>query len=365
MKIGILTFHKAKNYGALLQAYALQKKINDNNYEAEIIDYDCPKFKNMYSLFNFKNIRNIKSFFRELVTTYYKFQKYNKFNNFIKKYIKISNRKNINRNGLNELNELYDIFITGSDQVWSNSCADFDKTYFLDFVNNKEKKNSYAASFGMKEIPPLQNEEYKKLLNDFNKISVREERGKEIIEKELNVGNATLVCDPTFLLKKSEWEEIALKNKIKDKYILVYDLYNSKSLINFVKDIAQKYNYKIISLQSRLKKDIEDSIAIRTAGIEEFITLFKNAEIVVTNSFHGTVFSIIFNKKFFVEYLKENEVSNIRLENILSMYRLTDRVIEDGNNNSIESSIDYKNVNDILEREREKSLNFINEMLQK
>ena len=151
MKIGIMTFHRAINYGAVLQTYALQKYLNDSGYDAEVIDYRCDHMENFYKILSVKN-KSIKQVIRGLLNFIYVYKKKSRFYGFLDQNVKISS-KIYDKSNIGESNNEYDKFITGSDQVFNYACSQFDKNYFLEFVKNYDKKYSYAASFGMKEVP--------------------------------------------------------------------------------------------------------------------------------------------------------------------------------------------------------------------
>ena len=213
-KIGILTYHRAYNYGAVLQAYALQSAIQNINYNVEIIDYCCDYIEKIGSEKSIKNIIKFILSGRRINQTKKKFVK------FRNDKLNLSNN-DFNRDTIKEIADLYDIYIVGSDQVWNYQGSNFDKTYFLDFVKQNTKKKSYAASFGISKIPPKYEKEYIRLLNKFSDISVREKQGINIINNLLGK-DCELVLDPTLLLSKKEWKEkTSISNRIiKEKYLL-------------------------------------------------------------------------------------------------------------------------------------------------
>lgn len=360
MKIGILTFHKAMNYGAILQTYALQKKIRQFNSDTEIIDYNCPYFKDSYKIISIKN-STVKSIVKQFLLYNSKKQKYSKFNKFIKSNIRLSKVKNIEKSNIAKYTKEYDRIIVGSDQVWNMSCTNRDLTYFLDFVTDNKRKCSYAASFGKKDINDKEKQVVEKYLSSFNTISVREKDGQKILN-ELNIKNASVVVDPTLLIEKNEWDKISAKRMFNTGYILVYLLYSSDEIKKFAKKLAKEKNLKIIVLQSDLKKEINGSKIIRNAGIEEFISLIKYADYVITNSFHGTIFSLIYHKEFYISLIKGENAPNSRLENLLKEYNLTNRIL-DYNENNFNQEIDYEEVDKKIVKNRDKSLDFLKKVI--
>lgn len=358
-KIGIITFHRAINYGAILQVYALQKKIEQLGGKCEVLDYRNDILEARHKEKSFSDIKNLKDILRYILIYRNYNKKHKKFRNFINENISLSRVYNFEE--LEELSDKYDLFITGSDQVWNYSITNFDTAYFLDFVNDSVKKNSYAASFGISNIPKELKNKYYELLKDYNHMSLRELQGANII-KQLYDKEVDVVLDPTLLLNKNEWVNIANNNLIKDKYILIYAFGGSKYLMNLAKKLSDITGLKIVTISNNYKYSLNIK-HIKTAGPEEFLGLFKNAEYVFTNSFHGTAFSINFNKQFFTEFLPEEHGVNSRLEDILDLFNLRNRQVKNDNINILNSTIDYVTVNKKLAAEREKSIAFLSRII--
>lgn len=201
-------------------------------------------------------------------------------------------------------------------------------------------------------------------MKDFANISVREKQGQKIVNC-LCSKESTVVLDPTLLFDMKEWRNF-FSNRAKyekSKYILIYCMEPSSSIINVAKKISNDTGLKIIMINP-FTELFQIDTSVMVAGPEDFISLFLNAEYVITNSFHGTVFSINFGKKFFVEYLSyTNYDVNSRIEHILDLFDLKDRLIIEGNNNDLYKNIDYEKVNNILKYEREKSINYLTKIL--
>lgn len=361
MKVGIITFHRAINFGAALQVLALQKTIENIGACVEVIDYRCEYIEKDYRNIRINKNNILKDIVNNVISYSIRKNKKNKFYDFNKKYLKLSNEIYYTKKDLEKANSEYDIFITGSDQVWDNKCAKFDSTYFLDFVDNKLKKNSYAASFAFAEIPNDLKDEYKRRLKDFNSISVREESGKKIFE-ELLMKDISVSLDPTLLLNKEEWDLFIPKKYNTEKYILIYTVNPPKNLYTYAKAISKKTGYKIINISDSFKKRGNTTYA---RGIDpgEFLALFKNAEIILTNSFHGTVFSIIFEKKFNVELTFSNNKINHRSENLLKLLSLENRIFENVDEKDWEKEISYCNVKKILNCKRNESIEYLKKLL--
>lgn len=352
--VAIITYQRAINYGAILQAYALQKIIKEFGNNCEIIDYRNEKLENKHKKKKISECKNIKGLIKYFLLYKNTNKKHDKFREFSDKYLNLSNPM-YSRTDLIKNESKYDFFITGSDQVWNYKINDMDTTYFLDFVKNKSKKKSYAASFGLSEIPLEYKQTYKDLLSDFDSILIREKQGAKLIE-ELASKESTVVLDPTMLLSKKEW--LTLSNKVQtlnDKYILVYAFGGSRNIKDLALNISYKTGYKIFWISNTYKYNSKIKF-IKSAGPEEFLSLFNNAEYIITNSFHGTAFSINFNKQFFTELLDQATGVNSRLEDILELFNLDKRRILSSEVSVIESQIDYETVNAKLEEERKKSI---------
>jgi hypothetical protein len=359
--VGVITFHRAINYGALLQAYALQEVLIKLRCRCNIIDYRNVRLESLHKENTLTDCHNWKEICRLIFYSKYHNKKVKKFREFSLSHLNLSD----GYYGIDELRKItseYDKFICGSDQIWNYKITNFDKAYFLDFVENKLQKYSYAASFGLDNIPSEYREEYKILLLNFNKITVRERQGAEIY-KSLIGDDAEVVLDPTMLLSKLEWEKITTDYIKKDNYILLYLFGMSPTLKKFVKKLSKQTGCEIVSISYSLLNGLKATYE-RCVGPTEFLGLFKNARYIITNSFHGTAFSINFNKDFFIEMLPESKGGNSRLENILDLFGLRGRQIINGENTHVQEHIDYNQINQKLLVERQNSLNFLQKIIQ-
>ena len=197
------------------------------------------------------------------------------------------------------------------------------------------------------------------LLNKFNVISVRENKAKEILEKLIKNRDIRVDIDPTLLLNKNEWEKIAIKPKEKD-YIIMYLMHKNKSTFEFAKKLAKETNCKIIFIADTVKRRIKAKYKYSVSP-EEWLGYFLNAKYVITNSFHGLAFSINMNKNFFVEMQNITSTGNSRLEQLLDIFGLQDRVITNDCKN-LKAEIDWKNINLKLKKYKENSLKYIKEI---
>ena len=379
-KVGLVTCYFKHNYGSMLQAYATQKILDDNNIPNETINIDnnidFKKGKRNYYLHQIFNYNFIKSKFGMLKLKLDK--KLNKdlgknINIRTKKYETFKKKFHLTKpyQTYEELTKLcqerYSDVIVGSDQLWLpvNVVADY---YTLSFVPEEVNKISYATSFGVSEIEPKYKSLYKKFLDRINHLSVREESGVNIIQN-ISTNKAKLVCDPTLLLTKKEWEEIVPEKRIiKEKYILCYFLGKNIEHRKFAERLKQETGYIIVSLNHADEyvkySDTFADIKPYNIGPSEWINLIQYADYICTDSFHGTVFSLIYNKTFFTfrRYQNNNKVStNSRIDSILDIVNLKTRLLNGTEEieEVLDLEIDYSTVNKKLERFRTKSRKFL------
>lgn len=355
-KIGIVTFHRALNYGAVLQGYALQKTISSLGANCNIVDYICPRITHDYTPFRVSKGDVLKSFAKSCVMCRRRKKRSIAFQSFFNNYI-VKSEKQYTPENINDAKNDYDMFISGSDQVWSPFCVGFDPAYFLGFANDNQKF-SYAASFATVNFPDSYVEEYKKRLSGFQTFSVREQSGVEVVKRFTGKTNAQTHLDPSLLLSASDWSKIAVK-KLDKPYILIFTANPPSTLVEFAKKLSKEKNlpvYYINDAPHPVKNGINYIVA---PTVEEFVGYIKNAEYVVTNSFHGTAFSVIFNKNLFVEY-KNQKGENIRAKGLLDTLGI-EREIKNGN--ATETKIDWNTVNKKLEIEKEKSINYLKNLV--
>lgn len=312
MKTGILTFHDADNYGALLQAYALQQTLKKLGMESEFVEIERevkkaePQQKNGPMAVFMKRVTEASERRKKL------------FEEFRNGYLEIS--PCYRREETEQLNDRYQLFLVGSDQVWNWKIPDVDPRYFLPFAAD-EKKYSYAASFGTSEVPEKVAGWTAEQLKKFRRISVREESGRQLAEK-LTGRTAQVHPDPTLLLERQDWEKISEQRE--SDYVLLFLLVYDEEAVRKAREIAEqkKVSVKIVTAAFLPQLGVD---AWCTSGVTEWITLIRNAQAVVTNSFHGTVFSILFEKEFVVIPLKgELAGRNGRIEELLEKTGLSE-----------------------------------------
>lgn len=349
MKIHTITSHDVYNYGASLQAYALMHYLQTIGNEVSIIDYKPDYSKARYNFWyispQYRWRKNpLLRFCACLLLApkrFYTYRRKKAFDTFKLKYLHLTQRFST----LAELEQVQwdaQMFIAGSDQIWNTDHENGkDPANYLSFVPLGKKRMSYAASFGIDYIKPEFQDMIKRNLMHFQQITVREKRGVCIL-KQLGL-SAVQVVDPVFLLSKKEWEDLTLSPKIKEKYILVYDFGRNKMMQEFAVRYAKEHQLKIFSLNDFVSHSYADC-NINNAGPREFLGLIKNTECFISNSFHGTAFSIIFEKQFFV--FNRKDAVNSRMESLMEMAGLKDRLImNQADFEKMDSLIDYGTVN--------------------
>lgn len=367
MNIAIITISEHNNYGNRLQNYALQKFLLNYAGNVDTIWWNRDNYLVNKKKWNIKTI--VKYLLNWKNARYYLNNKYIKevireynIKKFSDKYISIKYDYQIKK----FLDKEYDYFIVGSDQVWNfNFWNDWDtlehtlEAVFLKFAPRK-KKIAYAASLGISDIPDKTRKIYIESLRDFNFISIREKKGASLIENLLK-RNIPVLVDPTILLSKEEWKEIELvPNWYKgDRYILTYFLGEASSII---KNIAKRNNWKIYNLMD------SNNLDLYTSRVEEFIYLIENAELVITDSFHACVFSILMNTPFLVVNRQQKGVADMtsRIDTLMELFGYQDRYIVNGKCDLSDKDIlnmNFSNVKTIQEREKKRSKDFLEKAL--
>ncbi len=366
-KIGIMTMHSSHNYGAVLQAYAFQAKLDDMGYYTEIIDYITSiGRRNKELLLSDLSVGSFVHNLRTLMRYNKRKIKHNKFESFIKSFMKLTERSYSSLEELNRENFDYDCVITGSDQTFNlrlGGSRDDRLAYYLPFIKNT-KKISYASSFGehLSKFTDEDIEYARKRLSEYSALSLREESGASFVNRITGM-DTEITVDPTMLLTKEEWEDVLTdKSFFNGEYILYYSVLADSWSVNEVKRLSKATKLPVVA--PHLKNRFElfaDFVRADDSGPREFIGLIKNAKFICTTSFHGTVFSILFNKPFYALKYGPGE----RLSTLLKTLNLTDRLVNYGESVSIEKMFDisFENANDIMQAERQRSVEFLKNAL--
>lgn len=321
MKIGILTFHCAINYGAVLQAYGLQESLKSLGHEVYIIDYRPQYLKDPYQLFQWKFkvedslMSNLKSLIRESLVMPIRFVRKLKFKQFTNQYLNLYAWEN-------NLN-IFDAFVFGSDQIWNPKITKgLDEIFLGNFKEAKGKKLiAYAASVGS--VQNISQNEFERLtfcLNEFERIGVRE---KTLYEKISKVNtNVSITIDPVLLAGKDIFDKIAVDIKINRPYLLLFTLGRDEYAIEEAYKIAEQKNLEVIEIISS-KESLYNLKIKQMLSPSEFLGYIKMADYIVTSSFHGTVFSVLFKKDFNV--IGSDETHGARIIQFLNSIKLRNR----------------------------------------
>lgn len=349
--VGIITFHRASNYGAVLQAYALQNVLSGMGCEAEIIDYRGEAVEEEHHpskvLCRYKlPVAALKYLQRSA--------KFRGFERFRRNRLPLSEA--VTNRDVCKLDGSYDLILAGSDQVWNDIFAGFDPVYRLDFVE-KSRRCSYACSFGFDEFPDGSKPAYKRSLERFEVVSVREASAKDLVEGDLGL-TARVDLDPTLLLSADEWKSISSLPAADADYILVYNIQEPIALLDAARKKSAETGLGIVFLNNGFRQD-RDLRHVRYGSPEEFLGWFAGARYVYTNSFHGTVFSIIFEKEFTVECRTGYRYNN-RSKALLDLVGLEGREMTETDTG--DGPIDWYDVRMRLAAAREDSLGYLRDL---
>lgn len=347
MKVGIVTLI-GNNYGGMLQAYALNTVLKKEKCNVEVLNYNNLN----------RNEKNIKNTIKKIVYL----KRNRKFDEFRRKYIDMTDKIY----DISEYKNKYDVYIAGSDQIWNQQIPwEQRKYFFLNFVEGK-KRVAYAASIGRNKIEEKEKKKISYLLEKFDDISIREKTGVSLYQPLISK-KIENVLDPTLLLTRKEWDKIARNNQEKNNdYVFSYTLGASKDVIKKIDELSRLLKKRIIEISYKRNYKNEEK-NVNDAGPSEFVGLMKSSNYVLTNSFHGMVFAIIYGKQFLV-FTRGN--MNSRIFDLLEILDLRDRVIDLEKDSDIEiekkmnTKIDYNEVYKILDQEKQKSLKFLEQALE-
>lgn len=372
MKVGILTFQNANNYGAALQAFALCGTVCKLGYSAELIDYKNPsvtEYENPRLPHLSETITNpVGSVFR-LVTAKAFSRRKKAFNSFNEKYELIGSSVETQA----DIESEYDAVIVGSDQVWNPIITGGDMTYFLSQVDSSQTcKIAYAASFGYESFPSDLAKQCGEALADFDCIGVRETEGS-ILAKTLSGAESSVVLDPTLLFRKTDWETVIASGSIRESvlelaerdqgYLFVYIAAERSKTVAFAKRVAKQKNLNIVLISGyRGLPFINCGKDVSFVSLEEFLFLMQHASLVVTSSFHGYALSLALEKDVYFSLVNGGNTKNSRLLSLAKITKTEDREIA---NQVPLYPIDYSAVSRRIETERQQSLSFLQRGLQK
>lgn len=349
MKIGILTFHRAHNYGAVLQCYALQEVLKSMGHEVWIIDYRQPHTEKVYKVLSMDNALNCIEkpirFLRYFKNTPKRITRKKHFESFNANYLHIT------KPCTNNIPTDFDCYIIGSDQLWSKQCLGgiFDEVFLGSFKRNSQSKLiGYAISSNQESLNSLEDKRIKTLIENFSLFSMREERNAKLAEQKTGV-NIDRCLDPTLLTNTKVWDKITNSKWANEDYILIYQvrypLNQPKYLEEKADELSKQFNNcKVINISSAIY------------SVEDFLSLFKYAKYVVTTSFHATVFSVVFETPFYAIKLKDGH--DDRYENLLNQIGANEMCV-DMDFKPIKKEIDFRPIKEKLKVIQEQSLSFL------
>lgn len=365
-KVGIITFHNSYNCGSMLESYAIQQSLLEKGNDVEIINFSSAGQRELYDVFS-KN-KSLKDMIKNFLIIPAK--KRISVNN--EKYEEFKRKNFLLSEDFNEMGQLsdskYDVVVAGSDQIWNITIADYDDAYFLPWVKSA-KKVAYAPSFGSKNIMKYSKDvrKYEEFLNSFDALSIREKNGKKWI-KDICGKDVNVLIDPTLLLDSSKYDLIIDDSfKPQGKYIFFYCPSFNRKICRFVKKISDKYNLPVItwSTKSYFYKFVK-TFGFKLVPYETpslYLSLIKNAELVITTSYHGTIFSTIYRKKFITVKNGEMYGDDDRVMTLLNQIGMENRLLPyqfDSDINYLDD-IDYSQYESILKGLRETAEKFIEE----
>lgn len=364
-KIGIITFHNSYNCGSMLQSYAMQKVLkNLSKLDVEIIDFSNEGQKELYGVWyknsSLKNIiKNIciLPIHKRIRNNNFMYEKFkNSFFNLSRKYKNISELSD----------DDYDFVVAGSDQIWNITIPDYDDAYFLPWVH-KAKKIAYAPSFGSKNIMEYSSEpsKYAKYIGNFDALSIRENNGKKWI-KDLTNLDVPVLFDPTLLLPACEYDKLVSDSlNINCEYIFFYSPSFNPKICKLVNKISKKFNLKVYTWSSKSYStkifSTHNFLLPQYENPSSYLYLIKNAKLVITTSFHGTIFSTIYRKNFFV--IKNGSMfgKDDRVITLLTQLHMLERLIpmEYVEEFDYLSKIDYTEYSNIIEKGKKECFNYL------
>ena len=323
--IGILTYHSAINYGAVLQAYALQRSIDEMGGRATLLDYRPDAIEDQYRMRGYRKCSSLRNFGAHNLNCLCRRRRRRGFARFWREHLSLSPR--CTKETIGAVAASYRCLITGSDQVLNPACHKGDTTYLLDFAAGQQKF-AYAASMGSLAGFAAWGEEPLSLLADFAAISLREGDAAAYLSAQLGRACPHTV-DPVWLLSPTEWERLAVSPREKGDYIFIYNLMNYPYMRSMADKLSAKLGLPIVSISKSILGDARyRGTRIRSnASPEEFLGYIRGAACVLTDSFHGTSFSILFGRPFFTALDPGEDNTNSRLLSLLQATGLTDHAV--------------------------------------
>jgi len=354
MKVSIITFHNWFNYGSALQSFATQEKFKEFCDDVELIDYIMPE----HFMSKLVKRRFESSFVKGCIFLISALRMYYVFRKFKKMYLKTTSKLYTKIDDFNDF-PLHDgLYCTGSDQVWNTEHNNgVDLPLYLSFVQSGKRKFAYAASIGMNKIPHEDIIKSKPFIDQYEKITVREESAVRVLNEQYEYKNVTQIVDPTLAMPPAFWRKFSSNSKIKKKYILMYLLSNTKGIDKYAYDLSQKTGYSVIGFCTAFEQMRNFGKSVVLPDIFDFITLIDNAEYLLTDSFHGTAFAMNLNTHPLVVYPAKY---SSRLSSFLALINSEQCVVKNFDDiDVLNRPVDFDHVNRVLDGERERVNKFL------
>lgn len=352
MRVGILTFPKSPSFGASLQMFGLYQALNSLGVDAEIINY-----RNTYMTQKRHIVSHRSNSLKSMVLSVIDLPEKRKFKKFEQQLEIYPKRIICEKDDLQDIANRYDFLICGSDQVWNPNITGEDLNYFFSFCQHNTKKISYAASFGVNELNPEFSQKVKEQLTLFRSISVREEQGAEIVSGLLGK-SCDIVLDPSMLISKNIWRSFEKKvNGLPPRYIAKFIFNHDEVIEQKIAELSKKSGLPVITVGGNLLSKFKNGIYTGPIGPNEWLYVLDNADYVVTDSFHGAAFSIIFNKNLYVSLASS---TNSRLITLVNTFGLNDCILCEKMH---KEEINYQIVQKIMDEKKEKSYRFLKNAL--
>lgn len=356
-KIAIITLHDVNNYGSVLQTYATQCYFEKLGLDVVIIDYRRP-WETKWGYWFYLSEKKFVGVIRNMIYFPSKIIQLGKFQRFREKYLKLTERSYTSAMELNEEPIVADYYCTGSDQVWNSGWnAGVITEYFLDFVKNGAPKISFAASFGNSAISDKEEKKIKPFLVAYDLITVREKQSVDMLKNKMGL-NALEILDPTLQMDGEFWKKLCKPERIvNEKYVLLIQLNRNYIFDNLAVKFASEKNLKLVRLCLRVDQLVLPGKCILIPEVEDYIRLIRDAEFVLTDSFHAVSFCLNLEKQFYVYY---PEKYSERLKSILSIMHLSNRELHDTISTDV---IKYDKIRVVLENKREFTKRKIREVI--
>lgn len=368
--VATITLHKVRNYGSVLQTYATQKFFEDEGMEAFIIDYCSPRFvesnriEDEYKRFRFK-YKNpfVKLLFKAIMVPSLKQQRI-VFDGFLRDNVRFSDRKYYSAQELKNNPPKADVYCTGSDQVWNSRTNGFIETpFYLDFGSVSVRRIAFSASFGRSELPEEEVKVIIPFLRAYRGIGVRESSGLKLLA-DMGVVNSANTLDPTLAIEPDIWYKKVEESTLPDgDYILIYEFGREGNIEQYAQELSKRTGLPIVRICYWHHKKVKGETNIVLPTVPQFLGLIKNAQYVVTNSFHACVFSTVFKRKLLVVYPSH---FSVRLENYLRMTGMEQCHVNSMNELDLfisDFGVDYEKVWKQLDELREKTKNYMRSLI--